>query len=163
MANGFVDGDLVVGTIEYAVVVEDKKSELNLEIGFVAAGKLLGSSVDDGVEMIPEVEGSTRLFLGNGADEKKAEVRRGIARDQIEHLTGVRLEDTWKGDEGYQRLAPDHKHSLISKLEGKENVVFKMSVSADGNAKFWNVYSPRKKPVAMSLKSLKEKLREKGG
>lgn len=157
----FEDGDIVKGEILYALVVEDKANKLNLEIGFKATEKVLGTSPDDPCETIKEVEAMTRLYLDDVEEEdEKKKMRRGIARDTIEFLTGVKLEDTWKGDQGYQRLAADHPASLAPMLNGKNPVLFKAKAGNTGGV-MWNVFTPRKKPVAKSLAEIKATMRSR--
>lgn len=155
--------DIIKGKVLYAVVVEDKKSKLNLEIGFKASEKVLGSSLTDPCETIREIETMTRLYLDDCEDEanENSKIRRGIARDAIEHLTGVRLEDTWKGEKGYQRLIPESVDSVIHLIEGKEGVLFK---ARDGDkGLLWNLYVPRKKPAVKSLAEIKATMRQRQG
>lgn len=157
----FEDGDIVKGEILYAVVVEDKTNKLNLELGFKAKERVMGVSLDAPCETIPEVEAMTRLFLDDVEEEdEKKKMRRGIARDVIEYLTGVRLDDAWKGENGYLRLTPDHPQSLVPLMEGQKSVLFKAKAGNNGGM-MWNVFVPRKKPAAKSLAEIKATMRSR--
>jgi hypothetical protein len=147
------DGDTFRAATTYAVVTQNNDEQYQLEVGWEATEKLLGERPEEGVEQVTAFEGAAYLHLDK--EGNKADVRRRIARDQIEKITGVRLEDTWKLDTGYLRLAPDHPHSLVKDLVGKEVLV--RWKGADGKG-FWNFHFPRQKPKETSLAELKARL-----
>jgi len=144
----------LLATTTYAVVFENQAGEKQLEIGWESAEKLLGDRLEDGTENVPSVDGVVRLHLdelGNNAD-----TRRGITRNNLERLTGVRLEDSWESDAGFLRLAAEHPHSLVPQLVGQKVVVEAKDGQRGGV--FWNLVFPRQKAKGLTLDELKAKL-----
>jgi len=137
-----------------AAVIENQTEEKQLEVGWKSAERLLGDRQEDGTEHIPTMEGVVRLHLDERGN--KADTRRGIARTQIERLTGVRLEDSWESEAGYLRLAAEHPHSLVPQLVGQQVVV--EAKDGLGGGKFWNFAFPRQKAKGLTLEELKAKL-----
>lgn len=155
MANLFVEGDIVLGTVTYASITEDKKKQLILEIGFESDEKVLGVRPEDGTEGVQKFEGYATLFVGGDPDNEADSKRRGIARDAIENMTEVRLEDNW-GAKGYQRLLPDHKDTLVEKIKSKKVMFIAREFN---NRVLWNIHFPRRQPKGLTLASLRERMK----
>jgi hypothetical protein len=149
------NGQVVSGTITYAVVTDDnKKKEKQLQIAVEVTKKLAGDKPGPADENVPPTEVVTFLHLDEAGDPESK--RRNIARDRIAKLTdGVQIETEWT-DAGFLRLIEDHPESLIPKIQGKE-VLLK---AREYNGKFYyDLYWPREKPKPLTMKEVLEKLK----
>jgi hypothetical protein len=142
-----------MGTITYATVCRTHHDQFQLELGIEVDRELLGDRLEEGAEQVSATETQVRLHLDTQGSS--ADIRRGIARDYIERLTGVRLQDSWDGQDGYQRLLSSSDNTLVPCLVGKE--VFIRTREYKGKA-YADLHFPRQRPRELTRDELLARL-----
>jgi hypothetical protein len=144
---------IYAGTITDATVCRTHHDEFQLELGIEVDRELLGERPEDGTELVSATQTQVRLHLDTQG--KSADIRRGIARDSIERITGVRLQDSWDGEDGYQRLLSGGENSLVPRLVGQQ--VFVRTQDFKGRV-YANLHFPRQRPREVTREELLARL-----